>query len=332
MGYTIGRRLTFDFIKEQALKCKTRSEFQNKDHSCYTTARTHGWLDNVCSHMKPCEFSIPQRICKQIFDNILQLNGDYNTRKIITPFELDIYYPDLKLAVEYCGKGWHQDDDSIRRDNRKKELCNVNNIKLLCINETNRRYEEDIKNQTIGFLKDICDISKKLITREQIMLVKIDYKKLYEIDDFDIEKIKSKIENYNSVKEFRKENEVDWNVLQKLGLLSLLDPIRVNKSYTTEQLFAECKKINDYSDFIKSNLYQVCYDRGILEEVSSHMIRHKRPDIQEDEIIKLAQGYRRRCDFKADYPSQYRRAIKLGLLQELFPISYKGFRSKYFVA
>ena len=33
MGYTIGRRLTKEFLTEQALKYKTRSEFQYEDSS-----------------------------------------------------------------------------------------------------------------------------------------------------------------------------------------------------------------------------------------------------------------------------------------------------------
>lgn len=39
-----------------------------------------------------------------------------NTKKIIYPYELDIYLPDLKLAIEYNGDYWHANPDLYSKD------------------------------------------------------------------------------------------------------------------------------------------------------------------------------------------------------------------------
>ena len=46
--------------------------------------------------------------------------------------ELDIYIPELNLAIEYDGQAWHKD---ISRDCRKDLLCEKNDIKLIRIRE-----------------------------------------------------------------------------------------------------------------------------------------------------------------------------------------------------
>jgi predicted GIY-YIG superfamily endonuclease/isopentenyldiphosphate isomerase len=42
---------TFDKVKEEALKFKTRGDFQKKSRSAYSVARNNNWLDTMCSHM-----------------------------------------------------------------------------------------------------------------------------------------------------------------------------------------------------------------------------------------------------------------------------------------
>jgi predicted GIY-YIG superfamily endonuclease len=42
---------TKERCQDEALKYKTRGEFQNKSHSAYNSARKNNWLDEICSHM-----------------------------------------------------------------------------------------------------------------------------------------------------------------------------------------------------------------------------------------------------------------------------------------
>lgn len=56
-----------------------------------------------------------------------------NTRKFIGGKELDIYLPELKLALEYNGEYWHQfheeKEPGYHKDKRK--VCENKNIKLI---------------------------------------------------------------------------------------------------------------------------------------------------------------------------------------------------------
>jgi hypothetical protein len=94
-----GRDLTYDNLKLIASKYKSRGEFQRYDNSAYSTSLVNGWLNDITLHMFPQNYSIPQLICKLLFDQILGMEGIYNTRQIIKPYELDIYYPQYKLGI-----------------------------------------------------------------------------------------------------------------------------------------------------------------------------------------------------------------------------------------
>ena len=59
-----------------------------------------------------------------------------NSRNIIAPKELDIYFPDLKFAIEVNGNYWHNAnllDSNYHQD--KFEICKNQNIKLLMISD-----------------------------------------------------------------------------------------------------------------------------------------------------------------------------------------------------
>jgi hypothetical protein len=75
---------------------------------------------------------------QQVADFVSQLGVDVvrNSRKIISNGqELDLYFPEQKLAIEYCGTFWHseyaQQDRLYHR--RKYELCREQDIQLLTI-------------------------------------------------------------------------------------------------------------------------------------------------------------------------------------------------------
>ena len=56
---------------------------------------------------------------KTIYEGEIQLN----TRKMISPFELDIYLPEKRIAIEYNGNYWHSGESSKERDDIKEVLC-----------------------------------------------------------------------------------------------------------------------------------------------------------------------------------------------------------------
>jgi len=147
-----------DYLKT-ALKYKTKTEFFKNDGKIYRKAKNLGLLDSICSHMIKQSFSIPQLMLKYILTNLFDIDCLYNTRKIIKPYELDIYFPEYKLAFEYDGKRWHIGDKI-----NKMELCKSLGIKLFHIKENNRKYENDIKTQLIDILDQINSITNKKIS------------------------------------------------------------------------------------------------------------------------------------------------------------------------
>ena len=78
-----------------------------------------------------------------------------NSRKIISPYELDIYLPELKLAIELNGFQWHS-DKKIGKDYHlmKTNMCNEIGIQLLHFYQDDWIYKEDImKSMLINKLK-----------------------------------------------------------------------------------------------------------------------------------------------------------------------------------
>lgn len=75
-----------------------------------------------------------------------------NTRKIIYPFELDIYIPELKVAFEFNGLYWHSDKIKDKLYHLKKtSMCQEKGIKLFHILETEWN---DEKESTKQFIED----------------------------------------------------------------------------------------------------------------------------------------------------------------------------------
>jgi hypothetical protein len=43
---------SYEKCKEEALKYTTRNDFSNSIGGAYSSALKHGWIDEICSHMK----------------------------------------------------------------------------------------------------------------------------------------------------------------------------------------------------------------------------------------------------------------------------------------
>jgi len=128
-------------------------------------------------------FSIPQIITRQITEYLFNQKCEYNTRRIIAPYELDVYFPDLKIAFEYDGKGWHQNDEV-----DKIKLCEEKGIFLIKLFERSRRFKEDIQNYLLEKLEQINAWCGTEITEEQVLLFNepIDFPKLFSEEELDI--------------------------------------------------------------------------------------------------------------------------------------------------
>ena len=236
------------YNREISSKYKSRGEFQLFDSSAYQAARRMNILDDICSHMIKQSFSIPQLILKFILSKLINDNLLYNTRQIIKPYELDIYFPEYNLAFEYNGKGWHTNDKI-----DKSEICNKNGIKLFTILENNRSYEKDIKNQLIDIIDELNEITNKKNKKEDIENILIDGSLFEEIINRDY--IKSICDNYINYSDFRKENINLYNKLRKLKVLEFYTKHMKRNlvKWNIDKAIEEVRKYEYLGDFISNS-------------------------------------------------------------------------------
>ena len=262
MGYRHGRHRNIDFLKKEALKYKTRSEFAKEDCSLYAYAAKNNLLDEVCSHMCKIRggFSVPQYICKIIFDHILGETCDYNTRKIISPYEIDIYYHRYKLAIEYNGKRWHSEKISLNKDKKLKSK----EINLIVIEQGDcpsffKNYIKHIKGDIIGKLDEINKICNKNILPETIENIHIDFHDIpFNIDWTEIQKF---VETCYSKSDLYRKNNYYYRLILKFNKTDMLDYLEnkykqylKNKNYTNikETLDFIKKEYDNYQEVIKN--------------------------------------------------------------------------------
>ena len=75
-----------------------------------------------------------------------------HTRKVIAPYELDIYMPDIRLAIEVNGTWYHSIENNCPKDYHLKKalLCKDQNIRLLHLYEFDMKDFEDKINKAMS--------------------------------------------------------------------------------------------------------------------------------------------------------------------------------------
>jgi very-short-patch-repair endonuclease len=94
----------------------------------------------INSHVSSLELELRCFIEQNYKDDII-----INSRKIIPPYEIDIYLPDINLAFEFNGIYWH--DDSNKDNNyhlNKTNMCKEKNIQLIHIWQDSWQHHKDI--------------------------------------------------------------------------------------------------------------------------------------------------------------------------------------------
>lgn len=91
-------------------------------------------------------------------------NIEPNDRTIIHPYELDMYFPDEALAVEYCGLYWHSDKRKPNHYHRMKyDLCKAKGIQLLTIFEDEWVNNKDI---ILSMIKSKLGLTERIHARK----------------------------------------------------------------------------------------------------------------------------------------------------------------------
>ena len=123
-------------------------------------------ISNYISYKSKPELEI-YNFCKEIRPDLTWISGD---KSIINPYEIDIYCPELKLGIEYCGLYWHSEyygKKNSKYHHEKWIRCKNKGVDLLTIFE----YDDIIKVKML--------IKKKLGTVDRIYGRKIGVRQIH---------------------------------------------------------------------------------------------------------------------------------------------------------
>jgi len=249
LGY---RDLNYNELKKIFNKYTSIRELKEFDEPAYQSARLKGYLDELTSHMTPFKYSIPQMILEDLMNQLLNLKASYNNRKIIKPYELDLYYKEYKLAFEYQGKYWHTLENN---DELKISLTKNKNITLIHIYEKSRNYIKDIKKQINDNLKLINKTTDLTLREDDVNKIKINnvYNKIY-----NKQKLFKLCKKYNSFNEFKNKHKKEYRMLLKLKIVDEAAKHMPDKKSNIKLTINELKKIinkyNNLTDFRKNEL------------------------------------------------------------------------------
>lgn len=198
--------------KDRIIKLEKFFERANKRHNNkyiyhnYNIKSEHDIIDIIC----PKHGSFPQRIYDHLNGHGCPICGiqlsnaelelcDFiksigikeiirGERKVISPYEIDIFIPSLKIGIEYNGLKWHSEEykeDRLYHLN-KLNMCNKNGIELIQIFEDEYIYHKDtVLNRLKYLLTDEQKCFEGCITVDEIEADNAkEFIELYSIQDF----------------------------------------------------------------------------------------------------------------------------------------------------
>lgn len=159
-------------------------------------------------------------------------------RTIISPYELDIYIPEHKLAIEYCGLYWHSEIKGKDRHyhKRKHTMCKELGIQLITIFEDEWKQHPQQVKQKIKHLLGIRD--KDVVYARKTSVVLID--KLTKREFFDVNHIQG-----DGPSSINIGLEVDGEVVAVMGFKKDKDQHYLNRYATS------CSVVGGFSKLLK---------------------------------------------------------------------------------
>ena len=164
-------------LSEILIKCPICGEYDK--HSFHNIFRINSNDIKPNSHnlCHKCYANISQSSPELEIKNIINTmyNGKCieNSRSIIPPLELDLYYPEKNVAIEFNGNYWHDENHKPKDYHFNKfKLCKEKGIRLVSIYESDWYNKRD---NIISLLKNIF-IDSKIIYARNCTISKLDYK------------------------------------------------------------------------------------------------------------------------------------------------------------
>lgn len=132
------------YIPLQDINSKYGTGWHQKNQDKIITYKGKGYIDSkYLSEIEQYSKRVNSKLQQEVFDFINLPDAIQNTRKIISPYELDIYIPSLNLAIECDGTYWHSQVDK-NYHLLKTKLCEDMGIRLIHITEWLWTNKQDI--------------------------------------------------------------------------------------------------------------------------------------------------------------------------------------------
>ena len=156
----------YDYSKVEYVNYKTKVEIVCPKHGSF-------WQSPIC-HFKcegcpTCkgELSVSKQevglvqYAKSVYNSVINLND----RQIISPLELDMYFPFEYIAIEYDGLYWHSSKKIDKNYHlMKTELCEKQGIRLIHIFEDEWLFKQDIVKSRLKSILGLCE--KRIFSRK----------------------------------------------------------------------------------------------------------------------------------------------------------------------
>jgi len=236
----------------------------------------HNFIDSSrrCSKCgKSKKFSNKEKSLSKFIKKVYNKRIIENDRTILDGKEIDIYLPDLKIGIEYCGLYWHSDKRVGKNYHLDKlKLCHKKGIRLIQIFEDEWDYKNKILKSKIKHILGLNSskesiYARKCTIKEIDSTIKNEFLDKYHIQGKDMSNIKLGLfynEKLVSVMTFKiprnkKENTYElsrfttkrkYNVVG--GFSKLLSYFKKNYEFSSIITYADLR----YSSF-EGNLYEV---------------------------------------------------------------------------
>lgn len=107
----------------------------------------HAKFGSACTQC--CDISASRSLDESLIANLIKelgINVVCNNRSIIYPQEIDIWLPDQKIAIEYCGLYWHGESRGKFKDYHigKMNACTAADVRLITIFEDEWHHRSDV--------------------------------------------------------------------------------------------------------------------------------------------------------------------------------------------
>lgn len=131
-------------VKIIKIECPNKHIFEISRSSLYERNMNNSEIcticNPICKGISGMEISMVNFIKENYQNNIIE-----NSRKIIYPYEIDVYLPDIKLAIEFNGLYWHSSLNKLENYHKiKYDMCIANNINLITIWEDDWIFKQEI--------------------------------------------------------------------------------------------------------------------------------------------------------------------------------------------